>query len=72
MLRWQELRRGRYVEFNLMYDKGTTYGLKNPSARVESILASLPPAVKFEYPLTVPGPEESKLLAVLQNPRDWV
>lgn len=84
---WQQLRRGRYVEFNLVHDRGTAFGLRTPGARIESILMSLPLTARWEYMHPISGTgvsdtviddeidptreKELEIMEVLKKPREW-
>ncbi|XP_027009852.2 oxygen-dependent coproporphyrinogen-III oxidase, mitochondrial [Tachysurus fulvidraco] len=70
---WQQIRRGRYVEFNLVYDRGVKFGLATPGSRIESIIMSLPLTARWEY-MHEPaeGTKEAEMLKVLRSPKEWI
>lgn len=70
---WQQIRRGKYVEFNLVHDRGTAFGLNTPGSRVESILMSLPLTASWKY-MHEPAANsrEQRLVDVLKAPKEWV
>lgn len=70
---WQCLRRGRYLEFNLLYDRGVRFGLVNENPRVEGVMVSAPPIIAYDYNhVPTSGSEEERLIKILKKPIDWV
>ena len=74
--RWQLLRRGRAVEFNLVVERGTKFGLAAPGVKVENVLVSMPPEARWEYCSELgvedQNTEETKMMKILKEPRSWV
>lgn len=73
--RWQRIRRGRYIEFNLLFDRGVKFGVASGDAnRTESILISAPPSVEWPHKFTAPkgSPEDETLQLLQQDPKNWV
>ncbi|KAG7372105.1 coproporphyrinogen III oxidase [Nitzschia inconspicua] len=70
---WQLLRRGRYLEFNLLYDRGVKFGLAMANPRVEGVMVSAPPVIAFEYNHKIePDSDEDRMMQVLKTPKEWV
>lgn len=69
---WQLICRGRYLEFNMLYDRGVKFGLANANPRVEGVMVSAPPLIAWQYNYEIDkGSEEARLVEILKTPRDW-
>ncbi|KAG5440383.1 hypothetical protein PCK2_000516, partial [Pneumocystis canis] len=69
---FQQIIRGRYVEFNLLYDRGTAFGFNTPGSRIESILMALPLNATWIYQYVPKDPREQRLMEILQHPKEWI
>ena len=70
---WQLLRRGRYLEFNLLYDRGVKFGLANANPRVEGVMVSAPPLIAWEYNHEIAkNSDEERLVNILKSPINWI
>lgn len=69
---FRKWRRSRYAEFNLVFDRGTKFGLHTPNANIENILMSLPMSCSWKYNYKLKNKEEEKIIDALQNPKDWI
>jgi coproporphyrinogen III oxidase len=75
MRRWQLLRRGRYVEFNLVCERGIKFGLAAPGVNVENVLMGMPETARWEYMSDMfeeSDSDEGKMMEVLKSPKSWV
>lgn len=69
---FRKWRRSRYAEFNLVFDRGTKFGLNAPNVKVENILMSLPLTCSWKFDYQVKNKKEEEIMNVLKNPRDWI
>ena len=69
---FRKWRRSRYAEFNLVYDRGTKFGLHTPNAQIENILMSLPLSCSWKFDYQCKNKKEKEIIEVLKNPKDWI